>query len=54
MKMYKGIAPPIALQNEFAERVGEIESQKALATQNAQKSEELFQCLLQKAFKGEL
>ena len=50
----KLVNPPIALQNEFSVRVGEIESQKALATQNVQKSEELFQCLLQKAFKGEL
>ncbi len=51
---YKGIAPPIELQNQFADKIGLIEQQKALAKQELQESEDLFNCLLQKAFKGEL
>lgn len=45
---------PKKLQNLFAERVQAIEAQKALAQQELEKSEELFNSLLQKAFKGEL
>lgn len=46
--------PPITLQNQFAERVALIEEQKAIAQASLIKSEELFNSLLQKAFKGEL
>jgi restriction endonuclease S subunit len=46
--------PPISLQNQFAERVQVIEQQKAIAQQSLEKSEALFNSLLQKAFKGEL
>jgi type I restriction enzyme S subunit len=46
--------PPIDLQNQFAERVAVIEEQKAIAQKSLDKSEELFNSLLQKAFKGEL
>jgi type I restriction enzyme S subunit len=46
--------PPITLQNLFAERVTLIEKQKAIAQASLEKSEELFNSLLQKAFKGEL
>ena len=45
---------PISLQNQFAERVAAIEAQKAIAQASLAKSEELFNSLLQKAFKGEL
>jgi type I restriction enzyme S subunit len=48
------INPPLELQNQFAERVQAIEAQKAQAQQSLQKSEALFNSLLQKAFKGEL
>ncbi|MFP9114649.1 restriction endonuclease subunit S [Flavobacterium sp. RHBU_3] len=48
------LQPPVTLQNQFAERVQLIEQQKELAQQTLQKSEELFNSLLQKAFKGEL
>lgn len=48
------IVPPIELQNQFAERVAVIEEQKAIAQKQLEKSEELFNSLLQKAFKGEL
>jgi type I restriction enzyme S subunit len=46
--------PPINLQNQFAERVAIIEQQKELAQASLDKSEELFNSLLQKTFKGEL
>jgi restriction endonuclease S subunit len=48
------IIPPIELQNQFAERVKAIEIQKAIAQASLEKSEELFNSLLQKAFKGVL
>ncbi|MEZ7526330.1 restriction endonuclease subunit S [Cloacibacterium normanense] len=54
LKNILAIVPPIALQNHFAERVAMIESQKQQAQLELAKSEELFQCLLQRAFKGEL
>jgi len=46
--------PPLALQEKFAEIVSKIEAQKAVSQQSLKKYEDLFQCLLQKAFKGEL
>ncbi|MDI5895748.1 restriction endonuclease subunit S [Flavobacterium algoritolerans] len=46
--------PPIKLQNQFAERVQMIETQKQQAQEALAKSENLFQGLLQRAFKGEL
>lgn len=48
------IFAPIKLQNQFAERVNAIEEQKSIAQAGAQKSEELFNSLLQKAFSGGL
>jgi type I restriction enzyme S subunit len=48
------IQPSINIQNQFAERVALIEEQKAIAQASLVKSEELFNSLLQKAFKGEL
>ncbi len=46
--------PPISLQNQFAQKIELIEKQKDLAKQSLKESEDLFQSLLQKAFKGEL
>lgn len=54
LKKYKLIIPPTHLQNQFAERVAVIEQQKQQAQNALQKSEDLFNSLLQKAFKGEL
>ena len=48
------IIPPLTLQNQFAERLQAIEAQKQQAQASLQKSEELFNSLLQRAFKGEL
>jgi len=46
--------PLITLQNQFAERIQAIEAQKQQAQASLQKSEDLFNSLLQRAFKGEL
>lgn len=48
------IVPPMNLQNQFAERVAVIETQKQQAKEALVKSEALFQGLLQQAFNGEL
>ena len=54
IKSYCVISPPISLQNKFGERIQVIESQKQLALASLEKSEALFNSLLQRAFKGEL
>jgi type I restriction enzyme S subunit len=54
LENFKVIVPPIVLQNQFAVRVQKIEVQKAHAQQSLEKAEELFNSLLQRAFKGEL
>jgi type I restriction enzyme, S subunit len=54
VEKYSTINPPLSLQNQFAERVAVIEEQKAIAQKSLEKSESLFNSLLQKAFKGEL
>lgn len=54
VKMFKVLNPPFSLQNQFAERIQLIESQKQQAQASLQKAEDLFNSLLQKAFKGEL
>lgn len=54
IKSYLLFSAPIKLQNQFAERVALIEEQKTIAQASLIKSEELFNSLLQKAFKGEL
>lgn len=48
------IAPPKDIQDLFAQIVVKIEEQKGLSQQSLQKSEELFQSLLQRAFSGKL
>jgi type I restriction enzyme S subunit len=54
VEKYLTINPPLIIQNQFAERVQVIEQQKAIAQKSLEKSEALFNSLLQKAFKGEL
>lgn len=54
LKDLEFMLPPITLQNQFAEKIALIEQQKELAKQELKESEDLFNCLLQKAFKGEL
>ena len=48
------IVPPIVLQNQFAGSVQAIEAQKAQAQASLAQAEDLFNSLLQRAFKGEL
>ena len=50
----KIIDVPLELQNQFAERVTQIEKQKQQAEASLLKAEKLFSSLLQRAFKGEL
>lgn len=52
--VFKIPLPPITLQNQFAERIQQIEAQKVQAEQSLKKADDLFNSLLQKAFKGEL
>jgi type I restriction enzyme S subunit len=47
----KLITPPITLQNKFATLIENIEQQKDVARRELKKSEELFQSLLQEAFR---
>ena len=54
LKKLKFIVPQIHLQNQFADRVQLIEQQKQQAQDALQKSELLFNSLLQKAFNGTL
>lgn len=54
MKKISHLLPPIAIQNQFAERIQLIEAQKQQAQASLQKAEDLFNSLLQRAFKGEL
>lgn len=54
MKMFKFLLPSSILQNQFAERIQLIEAQKQLAQRSLEKSEALFNSLLQRAFTGEL
>ena len=54
MKKFKFILPSVDFQNQFAERVQAIEEQKAQAEASLAGAEDLFNSLLQRAFKGEL
>jgi len=48
------IVPPLDIQNQFADSVQAIETQKAQAQASLAQAEDLFNSLLQRAFKGEL
>ena len=54
MRKIKVPLPPMKFQNQFAERVQAIEEQKAQAQASLAQAEDLFNSLLQRAFKGEL
>lgn len=54
MKKINFYLPPIHLQNQFADRIALIEQQKEMAKKSLEESENLFNALLQKAFKGEI
>jgi type I restriction enzyme S subunit len=48
------VTPPKILQEKFMNQLESIEEQKSQAEASLQRAEDLFQSLLQKAFKGEL
>ncbi|MBM3552615.1 MAG: restriction endonuclease subunit S [Alphaproteobacteria bacterium] len=48
------ILPPLALQKEFAQRVGEIRELEAGQVASRQRLDDLFQSMLHRAFAGEL
>lgn len=48
------ILPPISLQNQFALKVEQIESQKQLLEDSLKLLEDNYNSLMQKSFKGEL
>lgn len=54
LQKIKILKAPLELQNKFAEKIKNIEAQKANAQAALAASEDLFNNLLQKAFKGEL
>jgi type I restriction enzyme S subunit len=54
LRNMKMITPSITLQNQFAERIQQIEAQKQQAQRSLEKSEALFNSLLQWAFTSEL
>ena len=54
MKEFMLIDVPREMQDDFADRVQAIEAQKSQAQSSLDKAEELFNSLLQRAFKGEL
>jgi type I restriction enzyme, S subunit len=54
MERFEIPVPPIDLQTQFAKRVKAIEAQKAQAEASLAQAEDLFNSLLQRAFKGKL
>lgn len=54
LKELEIIAPPITLQNQFAERVKAIEAQKETMKASLKELEDNFNSMMQRAFKGEL
>jgi len=54
LESFKVYAPPINLQNQFAQIVQQVETLKTHQAQSKQEIDNLFNTLMQKAFKGEL
>lgn len=54
LEKFKVYVPPLSLQQQFAEIVNKTEALKEKQKQSEQELENLFQSLMQKAFKGEL
>lgn len=50
LENFEIIIPPLDLQNQFAEKIKNIEAQKELVKKQAEASENLFQALLQESF----
>ena len=54
VESFNCIAPPFEIQNRFSEIIIKLEEQRKLTAESLHKSEELFQSLLQRAFRWEL
>ena len=54
IKKFEAVCPPLKLQNQFAQTVKKVEQIKAQQKQSKQQIDNLFNALMQKAFKGEL
>ncbi len=54
VKSLKILIPPIELQNQFANIIQQVETLKSYQSQSKQQIDNLFNTLMQKAFKGEL
>ncbi|MFT7381200.1 MAG: type I restriction enzyme S subunit [Roseivirga sp.] len=54
IRSFKVFSPPKDIQDSFAKRLESIENQKEQAKNSIEKANNLFNSLLQKAFKGEL
>ena len=54
IKSYEVFCPPLSVQMEYSNRVLSIESQQKQSLINSMRSNDLFNSLLQRAFKGEL
>ena len=54
LKKLQILLPPLDIQKEFGNRIERINAQKSHAQASLEKAEELFNSLLQRAFKGEL
>lgn len=54
IKRFKAFCPPLELQNQFANIVTQFEEIKNYQSQSKQQIDNLFNTLMQKAFKGEL
>jgi type I restriction enzyme S subunit len=54
LKEFNVLMAPFVIQEQFSKRIESLTNQKKLTTAASEMAEELFQSLLQKAFKGEL
>jgi type I restriction enzyme S subunit len=53
-KEFKFICPPIKIQNEYLSLVQNLQNQTDIVSTEQKTTDNLFQTLIQKAFKGEL
>jgi type I restriction enzyme S subunit len=54
LEQFEIIVPPINLQNDFEQKINNVFKQKDIDLESIETTDNLFQALIQKAFKGEL
>jgi len=54
LEQFEIIVPPINLQNDFEQKINNVFKQKDIDLESIETTDNLFQTLIQKAFKGEL